>query len=87
MARTIGDELGVPIAPDSKATLDRGVICEVEEHRHTGQRTAFGKRTAEVICHIVLYAHRSKYDGELLAFALDYGLLEYYLLRTGLKLV
>jgi hypothetical protein len=51
-------------------TLHRWIVCQVEEHCHTGQRATFGERTAEVIRHIVLDTHSSKHNGEFLAFSL-----------------
>ena len=74
----IGEVLGqCQRRPGSNDTLHRGVICQVEEHRHPCQGSAFGEGTAEVVRYVIFDTHGGKYNRELLCFAIGFGASEF----------
>ena len=59
----------------SDQTLHYRVICQVDKHGHMLRYTALFKRPAEEISHIVLHAHSSEHNGELLIGIVPQGCL------------
>ena len=60
---------------DREQTLHYRVICQVDKHGHMLRYTALFKRPTEEISHIVLHAHSSEHNGELLIGIVPQGCL------------